>query len=164
MNNMIKKCLSLLLSLTMIFSFLAVPAGAVVAPTVTLSVVSFTEAQKSIPVEGAAVTSAKTGDKVAVKVLFTNTTDTKMFFSGYSIRIKYDTNVFDSYTYSYSDSDNGEISVGPVAFAGAAAGVPTSWKSFVGKVQNGSAQWANTGTTYKAIDAGGTAVLGYLLL
>jgi len=164
MKNVTKRSFAILLSLAMVLSFIVLPVKAVAVPTVTLSTVSFTEATKTIPVEGTNVESVNTGDKIAVKVLFTNTTGKTIFLSGFSIRLKYNTNVFRTYTYSYIDPENGSTTVGPVAFAGAAAGIPNSWSGSSSNSTEGSVQWARTGTSYKEIVTGGTAILGYLLL
>ena len=159
-----KRFFSMLLVASLLAGLLfVVPASAASVPSVTLSAISFTEGK--YVQEGSKVSEVKPGDKIAVKVTFTNITEETIWVSGYSVQLSYDKSVYEPYSYSYFVSgDEGSINVGPIGKAGAGKGGFSNFSSAENLGTEGTAIWNGTGTNYKEVASGGTAVLGYLLL
>lgn len=159
-----RRLLSLILVVAMLLSLVTISASAVDGVTVSLSAVSYTDtnATSKYLKETGTVTSAGIGDKVAIKVTLTNGTDSALYFSGYNLTLNYDKNVFETTDFEWeSEDDSG--TTGPIAQASKKDNGVT-WAPTVNITTAGVAKWAATNTSYVKVDAGGSTVIGYLLL
>lgn len=110
---MSKRVLSVFLSLAMVLSLVVVPVSAAEdgVPTITLSTVSFQEGKDFKEISN--IAEAKPGDLIAVKVYFDNQSSNSMYIKSLDLTIEYNGNVFEPYTYSYTEGRD-TVKKGPV--------------------------------------------------
>ena len=153
-----KKVISFLLTVTMLLSLLVLPTSAADAPTVTMQTIAFTEGGYRI-LEGNQLDQVSENETFAVKVLFTNTTSDTFVLGAYGLKISYDSEAFELYSYSGE-----EATIGPIAFAAANNGGFDKWSTTPNTNIAGTAIFVSSGISYKTVKTGETATLGYLLL
>lgn len=153
-----KKVISFLLTVTMLLSLLVLPTSAADAPTVTMQTIAFTEGGYRI-LEGNQLDQVSENETFAVKVLFTNTTSDTFVLGAYGLKISYDSEAFELYSYSGE-----ETTIGPIAFAAANNGGFDKWSTTPNTNIAGTAIFVSSGISYKTVKTGETATLGYLLL
>lgn len=153
-----KKVISFLLTVTMLLSLLVLPTSAADAPTVTMQTIAFTEGGYRI-LEGNQLDQVSENETFAVKVLFTNTTSDTFVLGAYGLKISYDSEAFELYSYSGE-----EATIGPIAFAAANNGGFDKWSTIPNTNIAGTAIFVSSGISYKTVKTGETATLGYLLL
>lgn len=167
-----KRLLSLILAATLVLSLVVVPTNAADSVDVKLSTVGYdtTNAMTQFVVETDEITSnqpANIGDLVAVKITVENNTNDQIWFSGYHITLNYDSGVFETVTYPWALVLNGMTlasgTAGPIAKATEANG-GIQWEPTTNTDVAGIADITSTSRDHVNIAAGGSAIVGYLLL
>ena len=167
-----KRLLSLILAATLVLSLVVVPTNAADSVDVKLSTVGYdtANAMTQFVVETGEITSnqpANIGDLVAVKITVENNTNDQIWFSGYHITLNYDSGVFETVTYPWALVLNGMTlasgTAGPIAKAAEANG-GIQWEPTTNTDVAGIADITSTSRDYVNIAAGGSAIVGYLLL
>ena len=166
-----KRVLATLLSVAMLLSLTIVPVGAASdedenVPTVTLETVSFTEADVTGFTEGEPKTDVRPDETIAVKSILTNTTDTTIWFTGFSQKLSYDSSVFEFYTFKYKPKadKNNTTKIGPIIGKASETDIPADWNGVQNSDTEGVAIWNGTGIEPIELAPGNTLTLGYVLL
>lgn len=170
-----KRVWAWILTLSMLLSLVVVPAGAASDNVeVTANVVMLNLQNFNGTVSNSQVTSANkvnAGQVVAVQVVADNPTATSYNLASYVVELNYDTQLFELYSGTYTDTDGEEQEYNGVVWQRAADnGFSAKWNNVSNEVTQGQVYWSGTAnvgngkTNTVALQSGGQRVLGYMLL
>ena len=108
-----KRIVSFILAMAMIFSIMVIPVAAAENPKLQLSVVTFSEDKENSKItEGEAKTEYEKDNLIALKIEFVNNA-TERFITNCDFAIAYDSSALTAYQFE----DNEEDTVGPAVIA-----------------------------------------------